>query len=179
MVQFIGLLVYEYIGNHIINSIPFAYIRYLFYKYIIKIKCDKSVYFQMGIYVYSSRGELSIREGTIINRGCVLDRRGGLYIGKNVNLSPECCLFTAGHSINGNYFEGIKKSVHIGDYSWIGTRAMVMPGVSIGKGAVILPGSVVTKDVDPMAIVGGIPAKKLGLRNIDLSYKLDWQPWFM
>lgn len=60
MVQFIGLLVYEYIGNHIINSIPFAYIRYLFYKYIIKIKCDKSVYFQMGIYVYSNRGELSI-----------------------------------------------------------------------------------------------------------------------
>ena len=179
MVKFIGLLVYEYIGNHIINSIPFAYIRYLFYRYIMKIECDKSVYIQMGVYVYSSTGSLIIGKNTIINRRCVLDRRGGLYIGNNVNISPECCIFTAGHNIDGCLFDGFEKPCKIDDYLWLGTRSMVMPGVSIGRGAIILAGSIVTKDVKPMSIVGGIPAKELGLRNIDLSYELDWKPWFM
>lgn len=179
MIKFIGLFIYEYIGNHIVNAIPFSYLRYLFYRYVMKVKCNKNVYFQMGIYIYSSKGQLQIGDHTIVNRNCTLDRRGDLIIGSNVNISPESSIFTAGHIINDNLFKGIKQKTIIEDYVWLGTRSMVMPGVKIGKGAVVLPGSIVTKNVQSMDIVGGIPAIKIGTRKSKLCYELSWRPWFM
>lgn len=177
--EIIGLFVYEFLGNHVVNSIPSSIVRNMFYRYILGVKCDKSVYFQMNCYLYSSRGILKIGKNTIINRKTVLDRRGNLYIGNNVNISPECCIFTAGHSIDSDDFVGIKKSVSIEDYVWIGTRAMIMPGVTIGKGAVVLPGSIVTKNVEQMSVVGGQPAEIIEKRTSKLNYELNWKPWFM
>lgn len=175
IIFFLGCFVYEFLGNSIINKIPISKLGYLFYKYILNIECGKDVYFQKGIYIYSSRGYLSIGRNTIINRGVVLDRRGNLYVGNNVNVSPEVCVFTAGHDMNSEVFAGINKAVFIDDYVWLGTRSMVMPGVRIGRGAVVLPGAVVTKDIKPMQVVGGVPAKVVGERNADLKYNLNWR----
>lgn len=55
---------------------------------------------------------------------------------------------------------------------------IVLPGVHIGKGAVVLPGSVVSQDVEPYHVVGGNPAKFIRMRSTDLRYELDWDPWF-
>jgi Acetyltransferase (isoleucine patch superfamily) len=67
----------------------------------------------------------------------------------------------------------------IEDYVFIGPRAIILPGVKIGKGAVVAAGAVVTKDVAPFSVVGGVPAKIIGERKIkNLSYKLGRARWF-
>lgn len=173
-----GLFVFEYIGNHIVSSIPSSYVRYLFYRYILKIHCDSSVYFLMNIYIYSCLGTCCIGKNTTINNRCVLDRRGGLFIGDNVNISPGASIFTGGHSIQNN-FDYITRPVVIKDYAWIGSNAMIMPGVTVGYGAVVLPGAIVSKNVDDYAIVGGTPAKQCGIRNKNgLNYMLNWRSYF-
>jgi len=62
---------------------------------------------------------------------------------------------------------------------WIGYRAIILPGIIIGDGAVVGAGAVVTRDVAPYTIVAGSPAVKIGDRNRDLSYRLDFKPWLV
>ena len=66
----------------------------------------------------------------------------------------------------------------IEDYVWIGTRAIILPGVRIGKGAVIGAGSVVTKDVGEYEFVAGNPAKFIKRRNKNLEYNCKYLKWF-
>jgi len=132
----------------------------------------------MDCYIYNSFENFEIGKNTIINRECILDRRGGLLIGSNVNISQQVAIYTAGHNINSNSFQDYLKPVHINDYVWLGTRCIIMPGVKIGKGAVVLPGSIVVKDIEPYMIVGGIPGKVIGNRMSDLDYNPEWRPLF-
>lgn len=177
-ITILDLFISEYLANHIVNHIPNERIRYLFYKYVLLINVDSSVYFQMGIYMYAHRNDFKIGANTIINRNSVLDRRGGLIIGKNVNISPSVEIYTMGHDINSPYFHEKSGKVIIGDYVWVGTRAMIMPGVTIGKGAMIMPGAIVTNNVKPYEIVGGVPAKHIGIRSKDLRYEFNWRWYF-
>jgi maltose O-acetyltransferase len=64
------------------------------------------------------------------------------------------------------------------DYAWIGVRAIVLPGVTLHEGCVVGAGSVVTKDFERYSIVAGVPAKKIGERNPDLQYDLEYRPLF-
>jgi acetyltransferase-like isoleucine patch superfamily enzyme len=75
-------------------------------------------------------------------------------------------------------FRAIPRPVEIGDRAWIGARAIILPGVRIGEGAVVGAGAVVTRDVGPFEIVAGNPARKIGERNRNLSYSLSYFPWF-
>ncbi|WP_442862504.1 DapH/DapD/GlmU-related protein [Bacillus sp. USDA818B3_A] len=68
--------------------------------------------------------------------------------------------------------KNIRKPIIIEVNSWIGQRAIILPGVTIGEGAVVGAGSVVTKDVEPCSIVGGNPAKHIKYRDKDVYYKL-------
>jgi len=63
--------------------------------------------------------------------------------------------------------------VIIEDYAWVSSRTTLLPGVTIGKGAVVAAGAVVTKSVEPYTVVGGVPAKKIGERSKELNYKLS------
>jgi len=108
----------------------------------------------------------------------VLDGRGGLTIGDNVSVSAGVWLLTDGHAMNDPLFPEVLAPVCIGDYAWLGSRALVLPGVRIGDGAVVAAGAVVTKDVEPYAVVAGVPARAIGTRSSDLRYQLDYQPAF-
>ena len=69
---------------------------------------------------------------------------------------------------------GVKGApVIIEDYAWVSSRTTLLPGVTIGKGAVVAAGAVVTKSVEPYTVVGGVPAKKIGERSKELNYKLS------
>lgn len=82
------------------------------------------------------------------------------------------------HDVNDPQHISVGADVVIDDYVWIGARSTIMPGVKIGKGAVVGTCALVTKDVPPLAIVGGIPAKIIGQRKNALTYNLRYIPWF-
>lgn len=82
-------------------------------------------------------------------------------------------IWTSQHDIHSENMATIEEKVEIGDYVFIGPRSIIMPGVKIGKGAIVAGGSVVTKDVATMKIVAGVPAKEIGERRTkNLDYKL-------
>lgn len=126
---------------------------------------------------------ISIGDGSIIGMWAILDGREGITIGKNVNFSSEVALWTLQHDYNSPTFATEGGPIVIGDRAWISFRATILPGVTIGEGAVIAANSVVTKDVAPYTVVGGIPAKPLMQRTGKLSY--EWTnarshaPWFI
>jgi maltose O-acetyltransferase len=89
-----------------------------------------------------------------------------------VDLASEVMIYNAHHDIHDPLFRHVLQPVVIEDYVFIGPRAIILPGVTIGKGAVVAAGAVVTKDVGEREIVGGVPAKKIGERTTELNYKL-------
>lgn len=121
---------------------------------------------------------ISIGHHTNINKKCVLDGRGGLYIGNNVDVAQEVNIWTEQHDYNSPFYKSVNKSVIIEDYVWIASRATILPGVKVGRGAVVACGAVVTKDVPSLAIVAGVPAKIIGLRKDVMEYQLGSRAWF-
>lgn len=122
--------------------------------------------------------DLVIGKGSIIGDNALLDARCKLTIGENVNLSSNVSVYTQQHDYRDSWFrcpspEERKMSVEIEDRVWIGSNVTVLPGVTIGEGAVCCAGSVVTKDVEPYDVVAGIPAKKIGERPRDLRYSFQ------
>ncbi len=116
--------------------------------------------------------KLSIGEGTSIGEMNNIRAGGGsISIGKKCILSQHINIVAANHLIKKDQmmidqeWDKEKNFVVIGDDVWIGTNVSIMPGVRIGNGAVIGAGSVVTKDVEPYAIVAGVPAKVLKYRE--------------
>jgi len=118
--------------------------------------------------------EMVIGANCVINPWVYLDGRGGLRIGSNVNISSHALLIAGFHDVNDPFFAGGASRITIGDYVWICTGAKILPGVTVGRGAVVAAGAVVTKDVLPYEIVAGVPARKIGERSTDLQYHLDY-----
>jgi acetyltransferase-like isoleucine patch superfamily enzyme len=118
-------------------------------------------------------GGLNIGEDSIIGYRTFLDGRDLLKIGSHVDIASEVMIYNSEHDINSEYFSATTAPVEIGDYVFIGPRAMLMPGIKIGKGAIIAGGAVVTKDVPEFTVVGGVPAKVIGQRsNKNPAYRL-------
>ena len=91
---------------------------------------------------------------------------GTITIRKHVMMGPEVMIITSDHGILAEGFDGyITKDIEIGDFAWIGARAIILKGVKIGKHAIIGAGAVVTKDVPDYAIVAGVPAKVIRMRK--------------
>ena len=116
-----------------------------------------------------------IGEYVYVGPGGYLNGRGGLVIGPHTILAPEVAVMTSMHRYKGAtlvpYDETeLLKSVVIGRCVWIGLRAMVLPGVTIGEGSIIGAGAVVTRSCDPGSIVVGNPARIIGTRDMD-AYK--------
>jgi maltose O-acetyltransferase len=114
--------------------------------------------------------------GAHVGRYCQLDARGGITIGRNVVIASHALLVTADHDPDDPGFAGRLGPICIEDRVWIGSRATVLRNVTIGEGAVVAAGSVVTRDVEAWAIVGGVPARRIGTRNRTQSYEIDYGP---
>jgi len=116
--------------------------------------------------------KLTIGDDCSVGFNVTFDARGGLTIGNNCNIASEAAIWSASHDVNSPDFAYVSAPVVIGDRAWISFRAIVLAGVTIGEGAVVAAGAVVTRDVPPFAIVGGVPARVIGSRNTDLRYTL-------
>lgn len=114
-----------------------------------------------------------------VGPNCILDGRSyALQIGEDVGISTHTHIWTLEHDFNSDAFGTKGGPVTIEDHVWISSRATILPGVTIGRGAVVAAGAVVTKDVPSMAIVGGVPAKIIGQRTGSLAYKFSYRPRF-
>lgn len=105
----------------------------------------------------------------VMRSGCIgprveLYNKGRIELGDGVVLSQGSYLCTASHDITDDRMRLITKPIIIGDNVWVASRAIIIPGVKIGEGAVIAAGAVVTKDVEPWTVVGGNPARFLKKR---------------
>ena len=152
----------------IIRRIPSHFVRNLFLKGL-GVKMHKTAILYSGFHIRKP-WKLSIDEGSVIGHRVELDARKGIYIGKNVNISSEVMIYTLQHDYNTLDFSTSGGEVIIEDYVWISARSIILPGLTIGRGAVVAAGAVVTKNVPSFTVVGGVPAKKIGDRRKDLDY---------
>lgn len=111
---------------------------------------------------------IHLGKNVFINSGCRFQDQGGIYIGDNALIGHNVVLATLNHEENpkkrGNL---IPAPIRIGNDVWIGSNATVLAGVSIGDGAIVAAGAVVTKDVAENTIVGGVPARYIRDVNVD------------
>jgi acetyltransferase-like isoleucine patch superfamily enzyme len=125
---------------------------------------------------------VEIGAGSIIGFDAILDGRSGITIGRHVNLSSAAAIWTLQHDHRDSGFRAVGGPVVVGDWAWISFRATVLPGITVGDGAVVAAGAVVTRDVPAYAIVAGVPARIIGHRpSRDLAYDLRPHavPWFI
>lgn len=123
-------------------------------------------------------GKLCIGHNSVVNFGCYLDNRRGITIGNNVGIAHNAKICTLGHNLDSPKFETKGAPVVIEDDAFIFSNALIMPGVTIHQGAIVLAGSVVTKDVAEWTIVGGNPAQKIKERQRKIAYKQKYNYWF-
>lgn len=103
---------------------------------------------------------VSIGERCFIQQCCTFFGRGGISIGNDVFIGPKCNLITINHDVSpDNRSATYGRPVVIEDKVWIGINSTILPGVRIGYGAIVGAQSVVTRDVPPMTVVAGNPAR--------------------
>lgn len=123
-----------------------------------------------GFHIRNPKG-IELGDGVSIGPKVLLDGRKGLTIGKNATIAYEAIIWSLNHDYNDIHFCGKGEHVNIGEYAWICSRSIILPGVSVGKYAVVASGAIVTKNVPDYAVVAGVPAKVIGQRdNIDYQY---------
>lgn len=116
---------------------------------------------RMPMIVYSPE-RLRLGSDTGVGEFCVLRANGGMTIGDRVQIAAGCVLTTRGHPLDIPRNERVVDApIHIEDDVWIGSNAVVLPGVTVGRGAIVAAGAVVTRDVAPMTVVGGVPARPI------------------
>jgi len=165
-----------FVYNHIVGRLPSRKLRSAYLRcYLGGHGVGTGV--QMGCSLLNGR-KIYLGERNVINFGCLLDgRKFPIRTGCNVSIGPEAAILTLGHDPRSPDFADKGGEVVIGDRVWIGYRAIVLPGVTIGQGAVVGAGAVVTRNIDSNTIVAGNPAKVIGERPKKLTYELHYQPW--
>lgn len=146
-----------------VGYVPFHCLRRFFYR-ASGVKIGKGSTIHMWCNFFKPQG-ITIGEDTIVGDHAFLDGRAPLRIGNHAAIASQVLIYNSEHDIQSEDFRAIEEPVEIGDYVFIGARAIVLPGVKIGRGAVVAAGAVVTKDVPEFAIVGGVPAKVIGERK--------------
>lgn len=175
--RWLKAFIYEVVLNDINNIITSWRVRRFLLRHLGGMKIGNHTFIVRRSYIMEPR-RITIGDYTHINRGCLIDGRGGIEIGNNVSVSYNVSVITGSHDVDSPTFFETDKPVRIGDNVWIGINATILPGVNIGKGAVIAAGAVVTKDVAPYAVVGGVPAKFIRERNHDINYHCLWNNLF-
>lgn len=167
----------DYFFREWVMYIPIHFIRNIFIRITLK-SVGKDTSFLMGVEIRNGRN-IYIGDNCVINKKVLLDGRGGkLVVGNNVDIAQETNIWTLEHDPQSDWHADKGGDVMIEDYVWIASRVTVLPGVRIGRGAVIACNSVVTNNVEGMTINAGIPARKIGERNSGLKYILKHEPWF-
>jgi len=153
--------------------VPWHAFRLWVYRSLLGVRIGRgsSIHWRTGWYAPNG---VSIGNHTIVGIDVFLDGRYGITVQDNVNIGGETAIFTAEHNPQDPHFAMVGGPVVIEEYVYVGSRSTILPGVTLGKGAVVAAGAVVTKSVPEYTIVGGVPARKIGERTRNLRYQLDF-----
>lgn len=163
-------------GNVIVNKIPSRHIRKWFYQ-MLGAKIGKRSTICRRADILFPKG-LNLADGVSIGWFVDLDARGGIYIDHDTNISSHTIFITGSHDIDDSKFRASFKPIRIGHHCWIGTGATVLQDVTIGDGAVVAAGAVVTKDIPPYEVWGGVPAKFIRKRGCtEFEYIMHGSPF--
>lgn len=175
MKEFLGGL-FAYLTEMVMH-IPFWTIRRLWLKIFMK-RLSPGCFIARNVDIRKP-ANISLGSNVVVNKHVLLDGRGGeLIIGDNTDIAQETNIWTLSHDINNPQHAVFGRPVIIEEHCWIGARSSILPGVTVGKGAVVGTCSVVTRDVEPETVVAGNPAHRIGLRSNPLLYQLNFHPWF-
>jgi len=163
-VETVSWLIFLMPRFRVLNRLKSQYLRVLF-----KAKLGKRIVFYPGVWIFPGRN-LIVGDDVDFAKGVLVTTDGGVSIGDRVLIGYNSHILSSNHnvpSIPHRIFEAghAKSPVNIGDDVWIGAQCIILPGVSIGEGAVIAAGSVVTKDVPAFTYVAGVPAKSIKVRG--------------
>ena len=152
-------------------------ILFLFYGKKLKFKSSgKNLIIKNNCKIFG-RKNITLGNNVYIGQEAYWTGAGGIEIQDNVMIGPYSRILSYNHNYNSTEYlpydnKEILKKVTIEQNSWIGIGVFISPGVTIGEGAIVAMGSVVVKNVEPLTIVGGNPAKKIGERNSEIYEKL-------
>jgi maltose O-acetyltransferase len=159
----------RYCTNHIISRVPIYWVRHGWYRHALgwTIGPGAAIMMHQAVLMGGRRSaKMVVGAGSVINPECFLYTMGGIYIGANVSISRGVWLVTGSHDVADPNFRTVYAPISIRDHVWIGVRATIQAGVTIGEGAVVMAGAVVTRDVEPYAMVGGVPARVIQMRPL-------------
>jgi len=160
-----------------VGRVPSHRVRNYFYRRAgLVLPGTSSIHWRAEFY---APDRIEVGEHCTIGDSAFLDGRSGLSIGDCVNLGSHVTVYTRQHDVNSPDFAETGAPVSIGDHAWVASHAIVLPGVTIGEGAVVAAGAVVTKDVPPFAMVAGNPARFVRERSKELTYRLGYAKRFV
>lgn len=147
----------------------------------IKLKFEGSnVQYKYLSSTYVSADLLTIEDNVFIGPNAHIDATGGVTVKTGCIFAPSVTIYSRAHNYDSVDLRGLPfdnrvlcKPVIVGEYSWIGRGAVIMPGVSIGKGCVIGANAVITKDIPDYAVVVGNPGKVVKFRRKDVFDSLS------
>jgi acetyltransferase-like isoleucine patch superfamily enzyme len=152
----------------VISIVP-PVLRFFIWKLVLG-SVGKRVYIDSNVYFRYPK-KIKIGNDVSLNRGCEFyaswhHKQTFIILCNNIRVGPAVKFFAAGHDVGYLNLPDNAKSIYVGDHVWIGGNSTILQGVTIGEGAIVAAGSVVTKSVEPYTIVGGIPARFIKKREL-------------
>jgi acetyltransferase-like isoleucine patch superfamily enzyme len=162
--EFIMKLIFSLPRFRFFNRVKSVFLR------LVGAKLGARIVFYPGVWIVPGR-YLEVGDDVDFALGVIVTTSGGVTIGSRTLIGYRAQIISANHKIpegKGKVFDSGHeyKKVVIGSDCWIGANSLIMPGVTIGDGAVVAAGSVVTKDVLSYTVVAGVPAKKIRDRKL-------------
>ena len=148
----------------LLNGLKSLYLRILF-----GARIGRRVVYYPGIWIFTGRN-LSLGDDVDLAKGVLITTDGGVSIGHRTLVGYGTLILSANHKIPakpGRIFNAghEKAAVTIASDVWVGANCTILPGMTIGEGAIIAAGSIVNKDVPPFSMVGGVPARVIRERK--------------